>query len=142
MDLIVVKTDGQRAYEGYLAACDGKSLVSGAPLPAWEDQAGLIRAAWEKAAEAAQPPMILVTGAALRCKVRVSEVLHSKNDKGETDQERVKLCAVYSNDPKNENARWSKWTPSANFELYISNPAAFGKLSNGHEFYIDFTPAK
>ena len=77
-------------------------------------------------------------GSVMRCKVRVSEVLHSKNANGETDQERVKLCAVYSD--TGVNKEWSKWTPSANFELYINNPAAFGKLSNGHEFFIDFTP--
>lgn len=79
-------------------------------------------------------------GPVLRCKVRVSEVLHVKESDGTTNQERVKLCAVY--DGSEENKQWSKWTPSANFELYINNAAAFGKLSNGHEFYIDFTPAK
>ena len=77
----------------------------------------------------------------LRCKMRVSEVLHVKNSKGETEQERVNLMAVYSNDPDSENAQWSKWTPSANFEIYINNPEAFGKLGSGHEFYVDFTPA-
>ena len=77
----------------------------------------------------------------LRCKVRVSEVLHSKDADGTTSQERVKLQAVYSQDAESENAKWSKWTPNANFELYINNPDAFGKLSSGHEFFVDFTPA-
>lgn len=79
--------------------------------------------------------------AVLRAKVRVSEVLHSKDADGSTEQERVKLTAVYSNDPESENAAWSRWTPSGTFELSINNPAAFGKLSNGHEFYVDFIPA-
>lgn len=43
---------GQVAYEGYRAASDGKSLVSGAPLPAWSEQAPEIREAWRAAADA------------------------------------------------------------------------------------------
>lgn len=80
--------------------------------------------------------------AVLRAKVRVSEVLHSKDQDGATSQERVKLQAVYSSDEGSENAKWSKWTPCVNFEIYINNPDAFGKLSQGHEFYIDFIPAE
>lgn len=76
----------------------------------------------------------------LRCKMRVSEVLDVKNADGSTSQERVKLQAVYGSEGT-DNAQWSKWTPSANFEISISNPDAFGQLSNGHEFYVDFIPA-
>lgn len=79
--------------------------------------------------------------AVLRAKVRVSEVLQSKDADGSTSQERVKLIAVYDSDPESENGKWSRWTPSANFEISISNPKAFGKLSKGHEFYVDFIPA-
>jgi hypothetical protein len=71
--------------------------------------------------------------------MRVTEVLHVKEPDGSTSQERVKLCAVYGDSP--ENKEWSKWTPSASFDIYISNPAAFGQLSSGHEFIVDFTPA-
>lgn len=80
--------------------------------------------------------------AILRAKLRVAQVLHSKNAEGGTDSETVKLQAVYSNDPDSENAQWSKWTPSAQFEMQINNPDAFGKLSTGHEFYVDFTPVE
>jgi len=41
---------GKLAYEGYFEACNGKSLISGAPLPSWEDQAPQIQAAWTAAA--------------------------------------------------------------------------------------------
>lgn len=77
----------------------------------------------------------------LRAKLRVSEVLHRKDENGETTMEIVKLAAVYSNNENNENKKWSIWTPSASFEMQINNPQAFGKLSSGHEFYVDFTPA-
>lgn len=77
----------------------------------------------------------------IRCKMRVSQVLHVKDADGTTSQEQVKLQAVYG-DKGTANAEWSKWTPSANFDIYINNPQAFGKLSSGHEFFVDFTPAK
>ena len=43
---------GKVAYEAYFAASDGKSLISGSPLPAWEDQQTCIQAAWNAAAQA------------------------------------------------------------------------------------------
>lgn len=77
----------------------------------------------------------------LRCKMRVSEVLHRKEADGSTSQETVTLQAVYSSDEGTDNAKWSKWIPSASFAITINNPDAFGKLSRGHEFFVDFTPA-
>lgn len=77
----------------------------------------------------------------LRCKMRVQSVAHYKGEKGETTQEEVKLSAVYGTDGT-DNAQWSKWTPSAQFAITINNPDAFNKLSQGHEFYVDFTPAE
>lgn len=37
---------GRHAYEAYFEYSDGKSLVSGAPLPDYEEQADAIKAAW------------------------------------------------------------------------------------------------
>lgn len=76
----------------------------------------------------------------LRAKMRVTEVLRSIEADGSTGNERVKLTAVYGAEGT-DNAQWSKWTPSASFDIWINNPAAFGTLANGHEFYVDFTPA-
>lgn len=77
----------------------------------------------------------------LRCKMRVSEVTRSINADGSVSQERVKLTAVHGPEGT-ENAKWSKWTPWASFEIGIDNPAAHGQLANGHEFFVDFTPAE
>jgi hypothetical protein len=44
---------GRAAYEAYALVSDGKSLVSGAPLPAWDEQRPEIREAWRAAAGAA-----------------------------------------------------------------------------------------
>lgn len=77
----------------------------------------------------------------LRCKMRVDSVTHDINENGEIGNEKVTLRAVYGDNPDSENAQWSKWTPSATFEIHINNPDAFGKLTKSHEFYVDFTPA-
>jgi hypothetical protein len=73
--------------------------------------------------------------------MQVGQVTHDINDDGEVGSETVKLRAVYSDDPESENAQWSRWTPSAQFEIHINNPQAFGKLTKNHEFFVDFTPA-
>lgn len=86
--------------------------------------------------------MTTETEVVTRCKMRVSEVTRSISAAGETESERVKLTAVYANDPQNVNAQWSRWTPNGSIDITISNPAAMGKLSKGHEFYVDFTPAE
>jgi hypothetical protein len=47
-----MKSLGKIAYEAYFGFSKGLSLVSGAPLPAWEGQKAEIHAAWEAAADA------------------------------------------------------------------------------------------
>lgn len=51
--LVTASALGRAAYEGYLIACDGRSLVSGELLPTWDDQDDAIQTAWERAAVAA-----------------------------------------------------------------------------------------
>ncbi len=46
------RSPGQIAYDGYFKKCGGRSLISGAELPAWEAQSEAIREAWEAAAQA------------------------------------------------------------------------------------------
>lgn len=78
--------------------------------------------------------------AVLRAKLRVDEVTRRITAEGQTECEIVKLRAVYG-EGDTENAQWSRWTPAAHFEIYINNPDAFGQLSSGHEYYVDFIPA-
>lgn len=47
-----MNTLGQVAYEAYCDSTGWKSAVSGAQLPAWDDQADKIKAAWEAAGDA------------------------------------------------------------------------------------------
>lgn len=53
---------GEIAYEAYRDASDGKSLVSGAPIPAWEDVDPRIQAAWEASAKAVRQSCINLIG--------------------------------------------------------------------------------
>lgn len=77
--------------------------------------------------------------AVLRAKMRVQSVTREIDSDGGIEAEWVKLIAVYG-DKGTENAKWAQWTPSANFEIQINNPEAIGKLSRGHEYFVDFTP--
>jgi hypothetical protein len=45
----------------------------------------------------------------------------------------------YPADGSDENNTYSKWTPSANLSIQITNPALAGKFQVGQEFYVDFT---
>ena len=45
---------GKANYDGYRAAAMGKSLITGAPLPEWEDLSYLVRLAWDCAATSAE----------------------------------------------------------------------------------------
>lgn len=44
---------GQIAYDAYFRFSNGKSLISGAPLPTWNEQDQKIREAWNYAANEA-----------------------------------------------------------------------------------------
>lgn len=74
-----------------------------------------------------------------RCKMRVATVVQNMNENGLPDSETVTLQAVYGRGGS-ANEQWAKWTPSAQLNITISNPAAFGKLSKGSFFFCDFTP--
>lgn len=76
----------------------------------------------------------------IRAKFRVHWTEAHKDREGNQIAEVVKLSAVYGPDGS-DNAGWSKATPSASLDMWISNPAAFGVLAPGQEFYVDFTPA-
>jgi hypothetical protein len=61
----------------------------------------------------------------------------SKVDKSE-GQETVYASPVVSG--SEENKSFSKYTPSGSLSITITNPDAFGFISQGAEFYVDFTP--
>lgn len=52
----------------------------------------------------------------------------------------VFMSAVTSD--SEENKTWSKWTPSGNLELYITNPECFNKFTIGKEYYLTIDEAE
>lgn len=67
--------------------------------------------------------------------VNTIELYSSPEDSG-----RVKLHAT--NTKEGDNVDWSKWTPSGQIEMTITNPAAFtvfkDAFSKKQAFYVDF----
>jgi hypothetical protein len=79
--------------------------------------------------------------AIMRCKMRVNWVKQSMSAEGKVESEEISLQAVYGPEGS-ENARWSRWTPSAQFSITVNNPEAFGRLSKGGEYFVDFIPVE
>ena len=60
--------------------------------------------------------------------------------------EKLRMNAVckngeYPEDGSDENNTYAHYSPSANCEITIANPALFGKFEPGQSYYVDFTEA-
>jgi hypothetical protein len=64
-------------------------------------------------------------------KMYCSETTRQHSQGGATEQERVKLSAVYG-EKGTANATWSRYTPSGSVDLTISNPDAIGLMKPGY----------
>lgn len=54
----------------------------------------------------------------------------------------IELSPVFGQyDDGEDNASWSKYTPSGELTMTVTNPAAIEQFSIGEAYYIDFTPA-
>ena len=53
----------------------------------------------------------------------------------------VRLIPVYGSSSNPANAEWSKWTPSGEIKMLITNPPAIEAFELGKEYFVDFTPA-
>jgi hypothetical protein len=81
----------------------------------------------------------------IRAKMKVDAVTQTGDSSGVT-QETVTLSAVHPAQPKegetekeDPNKLWSKWTPSANVSISVTNPECFGKFIPGKEYFVDFS---
>lgn len=72
----------------------------------------------------------------LRAKFRVNAV------EKQGENELVTLNAVASALPNDPNHEWSKYTPSGELRMTLSNPDAQGKLEQGKSYFLDLTPAE
>jgi hypothetical protein len=84
---------------------------------------------------------------AFRAKCRITGV-HSFSDlhpgpNGEQPKVtsmQVTLQPVFGGGDDDANKQWSKWTPSGELRLTITNPEIFPELVNGKAFFVDFSP--
>lgn len=61
--------------------------------------------------------------------------------KAEDDSYRViHLSAVTADKAGNED--WSKYTPSGDIRMYITNPPAFEQFKQGGEYFVEFSKAE
>ena len=65
----------------------------------------------------------------LLAKMKVAEVTDFGNDNKKT-----RLTAIYGD--SEENKTFSKYTPSADFTIMVTNPDATDFFKAGHEYYI------
>lgn len=81
---------------------------------------------------------------AVRAKFKVESVQEHRNssdgDAGPVTGQDITFSAVYGEDGS-ANAEWSKWTPSGQLRMYVTNERVFGEFEAGREYYLDFTPA-
>jgi len=71
----------------------------------------------------------------VRAKMRCSKVK-------EVHSELFELQLVAVADSSGENASWSKYTPSGEINLNVTNVDAVKQFEVGKSYYIDFTPAE
>lgn len=84
----------------------------------------------------------------MRAKMRVSLVTEHKDPIKEGNPvtaETLGFSAVgpsnsYPADGSDENNTFARWTPSAQLNMCVNNPALLGQFKVGDTFYVDFTP--
>lgn len=69
-------------------------------------------------------------------KFKVSDI--KKFGEGESSYQQVILYPVYSSDKDSPNYSWSKWTPSGELKMTITNPNAYEQFAVGKVFLMTF----
>ena len=84
--------------------------------------------------------------AVMRAKMRVSSVQSFTLEDGTVYSENLYFSAVcpstFGPDGEDENNTFARWTPTAELTMTVLNPALFGRIKQGEEYYLDFTLAK
>lgn len=88
-----------------------------------------------------------MTHPTMRAKLQVGFVQQNFSDTERTkvSGEQLTMHAVsatkYEGEGADEDNTYARYSPSAQFTIWIANPALFGKFKAGDRFYVDFTPA-
>jgi len=76
-----------------------------------------------------------------KCRVTGRHEYHGVTKDGGVTQVDVTLQPVYGDGEDGENKDWSKWTPSGELRLTITNPDAYEQFKLGKAYFVDFTAA-
>ncbi len=80
----------------------------------------------------------------MRAKVRVGNVSPLSGNEGDPYRSQtmraypVAKSEAYPADGSDEDNSYSRWSPSGEFSLTITNPNLHGKIKDGDVFYVDF----
>jgi hypothetical protein len=113
-----VEPDKQPAAGDYLVVYQPDGYMSWSPKDVFE------------AGYSAVPDEPGTVTAKLRC--------HHISDNGSSRT--VHLSPVYSSDPASPNYSWSQATPSGQFTMSITNPAAYERFVENGEYMVTFSP--
>lgn len=78
----------------------------------------------------------------MRAKFVVSQVIKHEGGSETVSFGAVCKSGAYPEDGTDEDNTFSKWTPSAQCSMQITNPALQGQFEAGQKFYVDFSPAE
>ena len=128
-------------YTAYCEQTNFKSAVTGAPLPTWgemtaDESKSAVVAAWVASANAAVAQIANPVGEKLVAKMVCQQ---NKADELNRGSVLVELTAVTTG--SEENKSFAEATPSARFNLTISNPAAHDFFQPLSEYLVEFKPA-
>jgi len=76
--------------------------------------------------------------------MRAKLLVHSVESNGLSES--IRMGAVYKNsysdDGLDEDNTYSRFTPTADLHMIITNPVLLEKIKQGMKFYVDFTPVE
>lgn len=83
----------------------------------------------------------------MRAKLQVGFVQeHFYGQDKSKSQETLTMHAVaaskYPDDGHDDDNTYARWSPGANLQINIANPALWGKFTVGEKYYVDFTKAE
>lgn len=76
----------------------------------------------------------------VQAKMKCFHVDHLKTNDPSDVAADIRMVPVYD-DGNPENKSWSKWTPSGEVRLFVTNPDAIAQFEPGKSYYVDFTRA-
>jgi hypothetical protein len=78
-----------------------------------------------------------------KCRVtRRAENISVCTSTGMLEAVEVTLMPVYGGEDDKANREWSKWTPSGELRLTITNPDAYNQFVIGKTYWVDFSPVE